>query len=120
MSNFETLYEAVKIVRETEKAVMVNVNDFNAHMTNYVVSLWLPKSQIEIIDGKVVKMADWLAKKNGLPTNERMEVIQRKQAAGLSRYDELVGKAKAAGLPVRNRMKTATILEIAKKHGVTL
>lgn len=128
MRNFETIADYcfknnyLTVVRETEKAVLVNVPGEYDHVRETCSEqVWLPKSRIEISEeGKVVKMADWLAKKNGIPTEEAEKVAEGRREAALDRYADLVAKAKAAGLPVRNRMKTATILKIAKDHGVAL
>lgn len=125
MKNFETVAEiALKemtVIRETEKAVMVNVFDGNAHVTNYKTSVWFPKSQIEIVDGKVVKMAGWLAKEKGIPTEESVATATARQDAALNNYFEFVESAKKAGVAgIRKGMKKATIIAKAKEQGIAL
>jgi hypothetical protein len=123
MSNLETIRE-IKITKETEKAVVVEFDDYESY--NHVsercntVSIWLPKSQIEIKEGFVTKMAGWLASKNGIETQEAANASQARQEAGFAKYESLVAAAKEAGLKVRSRMKASTILKIAAKAEINL
>ena len=123
MANLETIRE-IKISKETEKAVLVEFNDCANY--NHVsercntISIWLPKSQIEIADGFVVKMAGWLAAKNGIETEAAANAAEECKNEGLAKYERLVAAAKEAGLKVRSRMKSSTILEIAAKAGINL
>lgn len=58
-NNFGRVQEPLKIKKETERAVMVD--------GAFGRSLWLPKSQVKIHEGKfVVAMSDWVGKKHGV------------------------------------------------------
>lgn len=145
MTNFKTFVTPLEIVRESEKAVMVIAERNNSWMVedrlNCRVQFWMPKSQIEIADGKVVSASSWIIKSKLEENNQyvldhnqswkgfepaalaTVEDEQRREqalSAGIKKYEALVAKAKAAGLKIRNRMKTATIMRIAAEHGVTL
>lgn len=66
-------------------------------------------------------MAPWLAQKQGMETKEGE--AKRKEAfeAGSKRYADLLAQAKAAGVPgVRERMKTSTIKEKMRQHGLAV
>lgn len=140
-----TFTNALTIIRETDKAVAVSLLRNNAwlvedYMDN-TVTVWFPKSQIQIENGQVIGASDWIIKskiaennqmtlnysnswkgfeESELETIESQEQKEKALNAGIERYELLVSKAKAAGLPVRNRMKTSTILKIAAQHGITL
>ena len=51
--------QSAKIQRETEKAVLVEVNAQTALKGRSQIKVWFPKSQIEW-DGELLKVADWL------------------------------------------------------------
>jgi len=141
----QTFINSLNIVRETEKAVLVSLLRNNEwmvedHLDN-TVEIWFPKSQVEIEDGKVIAATEWIIKSK-MKENEEytlsfqnswkgfdekelatVEAAEKREAAlnaGIAKYDDLVARAKAAGLPVRARMKTATILKIAAEHGIVL
>lgn len=59
-SNYGRVEEPIKIKKSTEKAVQID--------GPYGFTVWLPKSQIKIHDGKyVIAMADWVAKQRDIP-----------------------------------------------------
>jgi hypothetical protein len=143
MTNFKTLVTPVIIDRSTDKAVLAKMRRQNAwQVEDYCdsyISVWFPKSQIEINDGRIVAASDWIIREkikanacyygnqsykgfeeSALDTVEKAERREVALNAGIARYEELVRRAKEAGLPVRNRMKTETIMDIAQKHGVAL
>lgn len=72
--------EGYPIERETEKAVMLSMRStvsagygYNRRTDDMYErtrseAIWLPKSQIQIKNNRVVAMPDWLAKRNGFHT----------------------------------------------------
>ena len=61
----EVVVKIEKIVKETEKAI--NVQRENDGDEYYIpTTYWLPKSQIQVVEGVYVAMPKWLAKKNCL------------------------------------------------------
>lgn len=52
-----------RIIRETEKAALLNVNVFKASNCENIKEsfreIWMPKSQIEI-NGETIKASDWI------------------------------------------------------------
>ena len=81
------------VVNETEKAVAIpseiylkaketanyDVKELTSEeifaLKNNIKVVWLPKSQITIKNGRVIEIADWLAKKNNLLTKSFVEKI---------------------------------------------
>jgi len=63
--------EGACVVDETEKYSLVAVP----------AETWLPKSQIQVKDGKVVEVADWLKQKKGLYTLEEIQEAVREAIA---------------------------------------
>jgi len=127
MKNLETISHPIEIVRETEKAVAILQQTFEQELMSrkllrdFGTLVWLPKSQIEIVEGEVVAMADWLAKKNGFTTKKEIEAAESRRQAALDKYTEFVEFAKSVGVTgIRNRMKVATILNKAKEQGIAL
>lgn len=130
-----TLMNALRIAKETDKAVAVANSAYHAaketaaydvkELSSTQIALlregssliWLPKSQIEIEEGHVVKMAEWLAKKNDFETVE----AQAAQAERFDKYEALVAAAKAAGIKgIRAGMRAATIRAKASASGIAL
>lgn len=113
-----TLATPLAILRQTEKAVQVDIDGRNETFA------WLPKSQIEMsittFSDDVVAVVDWLARKYDLYTKEQSEKNAVRREAAFNRYDQLVAWAKENNLPVRNRMKKATILAKATDAGLTV
>lgn len=131
--------EHQEIVRETEKAVAVknrayeearetaryDVKELSSSQIHTLQEggsyTWLPKSQISTHEGKVTGAAPWLAKKHGLGTKEGEAAREQAFSAGKERYSKLLAQAKAAGVPgVRERMKTSTIKEKMRAHGLAV
>ena len=142
----EEFHQPLKVERETEKAIGISNPDYEAAKEIYGSGsqyekhrflmetteaqrqayenrqslIWLPKSQVSIENGNVIGSAGWLAEKNGFGTKEASAKSEERFNAGKQRYEALVQKAKAAGVPgIRNRMKTSTIKDLMKKHGVS-
>lgn len=83
--------------------------------------IWLPKSHTTAHEGHVVTAAEWLARKQGLPTIERQQNREAAFEAGKQRYQQLLEQARSAGVPgVRERMKTATIKQKMREHGLSV
>jgi hypothetical protein len=144
----EKLVRPLKVKNETEKAVSVEVLGIRPDGEEHYTRVWLPLKCVVIQeepDGKwVTEIEGWLAEKRrqeappsysthcsgnfnrdhylpeNFDTHEYLEAIEARFENGKKRYERLVEAAKAAGLPIRNRMKTATILKIAKENNVTL
>lgn len=86
------------VVGETEKAVRIQfVSDFGK------TSYWFPKSVFYTAEEK----------------QEEERKAQADREARYARYEKLVNFAKEQGLPVRNKMKAATIMQMLKDAGVT-
>lgn len=112
----------LKILKQTEKAVMVNV------MTEHYFgsgecekNVWLPKSHITIgASGEVVvEIADWLVKKNDI--SRKFNEFKTNTDEKLNQYFEKVEKAKAMGVKgIRKGMRWVTILAKAQEQGIVL
>lgn len=135
----KTLYNKKEIRRQTEKAVLIysdiydQIHDLDRYDSEYlhgrdqmnrkddVGQIWLPLSQIVIEDGYVVQIQDWLIRKYNLKSQEYVDFVTEKREEGLSKYMELVEKAKKLGVKgVRKGLKTRTILEKARQQGIEL
>lgn len=118
MTTLSTLATPLAILRQTEKAVQVDIDGRNETFA------WLPKSQIEMsitqFSDDVVAVVDWLARKYDLYTKEQSEKNAVRREAAFSKYEALVAWAKENNLPVRNRMKKATIIAKATDAGLTV
>jgi hypothetical protein len=131
------LQTPLKIERETEKAFGVatpgyhearatarydlkELSSTQLEMLRNGSSLtWLPKSHSSAHEGYVVSTSPWLASKHGLATKEGAAAREKAFAAGKERYSKLLETAKAAGVKgVRERMKTSTIKEKMRAHGL--
>lgn len=85
------------LVGETEKAVRLHfLSDYGS------TSYWFPKSVFYTAEEKQEK--------------ERKEQADRE--ARYARYDRLVSFAKEKGLPVRNKMRAVTIMQMLKDAGI--
>lgn len=58
--SYNRLLEGVRVLKETEKAIMIDNNE------------WLPKSQIEVINGEIF-VSDWLWQQKF--ENKQLEVV---------------------------------------------
>lgn len=133
------------IVRETDKAVMINNRAYSAALETAAYDIkelspaqreilhtkqsgtWLPKSQISTHDGKVTGMKRFIAEEKGLHTHEaasRMKASseRREQAfsAAKDKYSSLVSQAKSLGVKgVRTGMRVSSIHEKMRAAGHT-
>lgn len=83
--------------------------------------LWVPKSVAGAHEGQIRSLSDWFARKEGYSTREGEERRERAFSAGKDRYAALLEKAKAAGVKgVRVGMRTATIKQKMREHGLTV
>ena len=132
----EQLITPETIVRQTDKAVMIANPIFIAAketcrhdvkeltrdeiraLQNHDSSIWLPKSQITITDGEVTHMPGWLAQRHDLDTVEAEASRKEAFENGCKAYNELLAKAKAAGVKVRSGMRKKTILAKMAEAGV--
>lgn len=131
------LYEAKKIVKETEKAVAVanelyieaketanyDLKELSGRqieaLRNGSALIWLPKSQVVIENDYVVDMPEWLASKNGFATIESVKKAQEKRIASETRYNNLVEFCKANNVKgARVGLKAKTLLEMISKAGL--
>jgi len=109
--------KAMPIHKESDKAVQIDRP--YSRIQGYQDKTWLPKSQVSTHEGKVVGMAPWLAKREGYGTKEGAAKEAAAFSAGKARYANLLSEAKAAGVPgVRERMKTETIKQKMREHGL--
>jgi len=109
--------KAMPIHKESDKAVQIDRP--YSRIQGYQDKTWLPKSQVSTHEGKVVGMAPWLAKREGYGTKEGEAKEAAAFSAGKARYANLLSEAKAAGVPgVRERMKTETIKQKMREHGL--
>ena len=113
------------IVRQTEKAVLVNamLNTawFDGNDFWYEKDVWLPKSQIKVEGELVVEIADWLCKKNDIAGRdpEAEAKAEAKEAEMTARYEAVIEKAKALGIKgIRKGMRYATIIAKAQEQGI--
>jgi hypothetical protein len=124
-----------EILLETEKAVAIENPNYDPQPSGYYGQhraakgekfdnnkhIWLPRSQVSTSEGFVIGAAPWLAQKQGLMTNVAEERIEQAFSAGKEKYAALIAQAKAAGVPgIRNMMKTSTIKEKMRAHGITV
>lgn len=115
------------ISKETDKAYLLDYKTFDSSQENWSYnrrtdniqygqykSVWVPKSQVQVKDNKVVAMPDWLAKKSGLTTESMNKAkIQRQND-----YNDLVEKAKSLGIKgARKGLKTKTLKNMIEKAG---
>lgn len=118
-TTFKTLAVPYPVVRETAKAILVAVDSkFDYYADDFVnVEVWIPKSQATVENNILVAAAGWIIREKGLLSQESADRATAKRDAAFAKYDALVAWAKEAGLPVRNRMKKATIVNIARNAG---
>ncbi len=86
---------------------------------------WLPKSHTSSANlggvNFVIGASPWLAAKHSIPTFEGEEASKKSFEDGKKRYSDLIAQAKAAGVPgIRERMKTSTIKEKMRAHGLSV
>lgn len=98
---FFILGDDFRIMKETEKAVLASF-DICSRDGEYesVQDFWIPKSCLE--DRKAYE-----------------EAREKAFNEGCERYNKLLAFAKANNLPVRNHMKTSTIMSYIKGAGLT-
>ena len=114
-----------KITRETEKAYLLDYQDIDYTASDAIGyrggsieygptyrNVWVPKSQVQVQDGKVVAMPDWLAKRNGLATESMNRASEQRQ----NDYNNLVNRAKSLGIKgARKGLKAKTLRDMIAK-----
>lgn len=122
--------QSLKIVRETEKAVLVDNPAFSRYWDNDEIAMakargekqqiWLPKSQISIHEGQVVGMPGWLASRSGFQTVEAEEANKKAFEAGKAKYEQALQEAKQLGIPgIREGMRLETIRDKIREFKVS-
>ena len=110
--------EALETARYDVKELTSNQREL---LRNRQSLLWLPKSHSSSHEGHVVSMSPWLAQKNGHETHEGAQRREQAFNAGKERYSKLLETAKSAGVKgIRERMKTETIKQKMREHGLTV
>lgn len=116
------LLKPLPIIRETDKAVSIPVDYTNSNLPSSMragAAVWLPKSQITIDGEHVVAMAQWLADKHGLLTQEGAAASQARMDAGTEKYNALVELATARGIKIRAKSKKQKVVDALYEAGVS-
>ena len=78
LANVGTLQNLLKVERETEKSVLISMEEY---FGDYSKPIYLPKSQIKVLNGYVVAVKGWLVANKGLES-----LLLRDASANLDTY----------------------------------
>lgn len=78
LANVGTLQELLKVERETEKSVLIGMEEY---FGDYSKPIYLPKSQINVLNGYVVAVKGWLVANKCLES-----LLLRESSANLDTY----------------------------------
>ena len=78
LANVGTLQNLLKVERETEKSVLIGMEEY---FGDYSKPIYLPKSQIKVLNGYVVAVKGWLVANKGLES-----LLLREASANLDTY----------------------------------